>query len=63
MISRVYILSITVILCIIVLFISSYIHIFNEKVISDNKFLTMSGIILMVLSVYFITPLRKMIEA
>lgn len=53
----------TVILCIVVLFISSYIHIFDEKVISDNKFLTMVSIIVIVLFIYFITPIRKMIEA
>ena len=61
MISRVWILSIMVVLSIIMLFISTYIHVYHKKIVPDNEYFTLLGVIIIVLSLYFITPIKSLI--
>ena len=44
------------------LFVISYIRIYNKELIPSDEYFTLLGVIFLILCLYFITPLRKMIE-
>jgi len=44
------------------LFIISYIRIHKKELIPNDEYFTLLGVIILVLCVYFIAPLRRMIE-